>query len=46
MQAYRTEASNVFSRYYRLPGSVKPICGDYLANVAMTMQKQSEENKE
>ena len=46
MQSYRSEASTAFSRYYSLPSTVKPICGDYLANVAMTMEKESEEKKE
>lgn len=46
MQSYRNEASSTFSRYYNLPSTVKPICGDYLANVAMTMEKESEEKKE
>jgi len=48
MQSYRSEASTAFCRYYSLPSTVKPICGDYLANVAMTMtmEKESEEKKE
>ena len=51
MQNYQLQAGKAFKNYYRLnDGSsgrqIRPICGDYLANVALVMQNEVKNNEE
>ena len=45
LEEHRRRAAEAFSSYYGIRRQVRPICGDYLANVALVMQEESKEQQ-
>ena len=46
LEEHRRRAAEAFSSYYGIQRQVKPICGDYLANVALVMLEESKDQRE